>query len=398
MPVYVVTGTNRGIGLEFVRQLVQDHANIVVACVRSPASDVGNLRSVIEASENPNAIILDCGISSTESINRFVETLAKQKVLANQKVDFLIHNAALNLRPGMNSLNLEPDLVHQMITANVLGPALLTSPLLTSKLLSSDVRIFHISSGLGSMVVSLDHKPRQSAGYSISKAGLNMLAVHQAEDIKAHLPGAAVVLVDPGWVKTDMGGKNAIYEPSESVGNMLKVLHSLEETGTTGNIPYLFITLAERFPGNLRAVVAFKKCLDSIKINYQYPRTITTWLSLLSHNYTQTATPNWNSIRAMPATPTFILPAAPFPAHGFSNVQAAATTPSAVLGAAARSRYQLPMSVRLPCWFNMAISSPTLDLVFLKAPNHEYRATASCSSKYFKLSLKNFWVSASLWS
>ncbi|KAK0660060.1 hypothetical protein QBC41DRAFT_43985 [Cercophora samala] len=230
MPVYVVTGTNRGIGLEFIRQLVQDHTNIVVACVRSPTSDVGHLQSVIQESRNPNTIILDCDVSSAESINRFVETLGKQKVLSNNKIDFLIHNAALNLKPEMNSLNLEPDLVHQMISANVLGPALLTSALLTAKLLSLEVRIFHISSGLGSMAVSLDHKPRQSAGYSISKAALNMLAVHQAEDIKAHLPGAVVVLVDPGWVKTDMGGKNAIYEPSESVGNMLKVLHGLEES------------------------------------------------------------------------------------------------------------------------------------------------------------------------
>ncbi|KAK4202767.1 hypothetical protein QBC40DRAFT_168369 [Triangularia verruculosa] len=230
MPVYVVTGTNRGIGLEFIRQLVRDHANTVIACVRSPTSDVGSLQSVIEGAKNSNAIILDCDISSTESINRFVGTLAKQQVLGRQKVDFLVHNAAINIKPEMNSLNLEPDLVHQMITANVLGPALLTSALLTAKLLSSDVRIFHISSGLGSMAVSLDHKPRQSAGYSISKAALNMLAVHQAEDIKAYLPGAVVVLVDPGWVKTDMGGKNAIYEPSESVGNMLKILHSLEQS------------------------------------------------------------------------------------------------------------------------------------------------------------------------
>ncbi|KAK4172878.1 hypothetical protein QBC36DRAFT_349214 [Triangularia setosa] len=216
MPVYVITGTNRGIGLEFVRQLVQDHTNIVVASVRSHTSDVGDLRSVIEGLKNPNAIILDCDISSTNSINRFVVTLAKQKVLANQKVGFLIHNAALNLKPEMNSLNLEPDLVHQIITTNVLRPSLLTSALLTAKLLSSDVRIFHTSSGLGSMVVSLDHKPRQRAGYSVSKAGLNMLAVHQAGDIKAHLPNAVVVLVDPGWVKTGME-------------NMLKILHGLEE-------------------------------------------------------------------------------------------------------------------------------------------------------------------------
>ncbi len=58
-------------------------------------------------------------------------------------------------------------------------------------------------------------KPRMCAGYSISKAALNMLTVHQSEDLKERLPGAVVISMDPGWVKTRMGGDGAILELSD---------------------------------------------------------------------------------------------------------------------------------------------------------------------------------------
>lgn len=87
----------------------------------------------------------------------------------------------------------------------------------------------NMTSGLGSMANSLAMTPRKCAGYSISKAALNMLTVHQAEDVRGMLKGARVVAMDPGWVKTRMGGEGAVLEPEESIGGMLKALHGLGE-------------------------------------------------------------------------------------------------------------------------------------------------------------------------
>jgi NAD(P)-dependent dehydrogenase (short-subunit alcohol dehydrogenase family) len=116
---------------------------------------------------------------------------------------------------------------------NVLGPAKMVELLLDAGLLSADVRILNMSSGLGSMQRSTGIKPRKCAGYSISKAGLNMLTVHQSEDLKPHLPGAVVIAMDPGWVKTRMGGDGAVLEAHESIAGMLRVLHGLrsEDSG-----------------------------------------------------------------------------------------------------------------------------------------------------------------------
>jgi hypothetical protein len=89
-----------------------------------------------------------------------------------------------------------------------------------------------MSSGLGSMQRSSEIAPRKCAGYSISKAGLNMLTVHQSEDLKPQLPGSVVIVMDPGWVKTRLGGEGAMLEPSKSVGDMLSILHGLTSKDT----------------------------------------------------------------------------------------------------------------------------------------------------------------------
>ncbi len=59
-----------------------------------------------------------------------------------------------------------------------------------------------------------------------------MLTVHQSADLRAKLPGAVVIVMDPGWVKTRMGGDGAMLEPEESIGSALKVLHGLQNDDT----------------------------------------------------------------------------------------------------------------------------------------------------------------------
>ncbi|KAI4726141.1 NAD(P)-binding protein [Aureobasidium sp. EXF-10728] len=227
MPVYVLTGANRGLGLEFVRQLSADTSNTVIGAVRSLSNDLTDLKAL---NKNNNIHILECDTGDTSSITSFIESCSK--TLDGRKIDYLLNNSGINAVPDQTSLSMNESDVNEHIKINVLGPAKTTEGFYNADLLSSDVRILNMTSGLGSMKVSLGIKPRKCTTYSISKAALNMLTVHQGEELREKLPGAVVISMDPGWVKTRMGGEGALIEASESIGGMLKVLHGLKKEDT----------------------------------------------------------------------------------------------------------------------------------------------------------------------
>lgn len=212
MPVFCITGANRGIGLKFVRQLAKSPENIILALTRSLSSDLADLKVVT----SPTTHILECDVGNIESIQSFVQR-AGETLEKGPRIDFLINNAGVNGTLQRNSLSLEADALLSQIKINVLGPAKTAQFLLEAGLLADHVRILNITLGLASFQIITNVKPRKLAGYSISKAALNMLTVHQAEDIRSKLSGAVVILMDPGWVKTRLGGSGAASEPCDSV-------------------------------------------------------------------------------------------------------------------------------------------------------------------------------------
>lgn len=228
MPVYCITGANRGLGLEFVRQLAANPTNTVLATTRSLSSDLTDLRAVA----SPSTHVLQCDTGDLGSIRAFATEAARVLGAAGAKIDFLLNNAGINPQPKQTSLTLGADDVYDQIRVNVVGPAKLVEYLLDADMLSHGARIMNMSSSLGSVGRSLTMRPRNCAGYSLSKAALNMLTAHQAEDLAAKLPGVVVISMDPGWVKTRMGGEGAILEPEFSIGGMLKALHGLKEEDT----------------------------------------------------------------------------------------------------------------------------------------------------------------------
>ncbi|KAK5128071.1 hypothetical protein LTR85_005188 [Meristemomyces frigidus] len=225
MSVYCITGANRGLGLEFARQIASaSPSKTTLALTRSLSSDLADLNKV----SNSNTHILECDTGNLQSIKAFTSSAAK--ALNGKKIDFLINNAGINSAPEQTSLSIGPEDLDEQIRVNVLGPAKTVEYLLAADLLSPDARIVNMTSGLGSMAVSLSITPRKCATYSISKAALNALTVQQSGDLREKLgEGCVVVCMDPGWVKTRMGGEGAVLEAEESIGGILECVHGLGE-------------------------------------------------------------------------------------------------------------------------------------------------------------------------
>jgi NAD(P)-dependent dehydrogenase (short-subunit alcohol dehydrogenase family) len=90
--------------------------------------------------------------------------------------------------------------------------------------------VMNMASGLASLAYSKSKTATDATAYSISKAGLNMLTVHHSINLKGK--GVFVIAMDPGWVKTDMGGKGAVLETEKSIGGMLRCLSGLKAAGS----------------------------------------------------------------------------------------------------------------------------------------------------------------------
>jgi len=222
MPTYAITGANRGLGLEFVRQLLSDPSNTVIGAVRSTNNDLSDLKAL---NTDGRLHILECDTSSSSSISSFGEAVTK--VLGEEgQLHYLLNNAGINAVPDQTSLDLKEADLQQHISINVFGPAK-TVQVLIPHLRNGSV-IVNMTSGLGSIRKGVDFK--KCTTYSISKAALNMLTVQQAGDLKDR--GVRVISMDPGWVRTRMGGEGAILEPEFSISSMLKTIHGLKDEET----------------------------------------------------------------------------------------------------------------------------------------------------------------------
>jgi NAD(P)-dependent dehydrogenase (short-subunit alcohol dehydrogenase family) len=119
MPVYAITGANRGLGLEFVRQLLSDSSNTVIGAVRSTNNDLSELKAL---DKDGRLHILECDTSSTSSISKFGEGVTK--ILGqDRQLHYLLNNAGINGVPDQTSLDLTETDLQKHISVNVFGPA-----------------------------------------------------------------------------------------------------------------------------------------------------------------------------------------------------------------------------------------------------------------------------------
>ena len=201
MPTWVVTGSNRGLGLEFCRQLTSasnDDPITVLALVRSTSkTDLTALTSLSDPDKSIHTLVIhECDTSSATSIDAFAEQLSSTN-LPDGKINYLLNNAGINSVPDQSALTLTASDMHSHIDTNVLGPALLIQHLLP--LLATNAVILNMTSGLGSFGKGTRNDAKTA--YSISKAALNMFSAHLATEKEIADKKIRVLAMDPGWVK-----------------------------------------------------------------------------------------------------------------------------------------------------------------------------------------------------
>lgn len=199
--IAVVTGANRGLGLETARQLAQRGFHVVLTA-RKPQAGAQALRNL--QAENLSVELRKLDVTSTEDARALTHHLREH----HGRVDVLVNNAGIlpesSREAGAKStdaLKVSPLTVMEILNTNTLGAVRLIQAL--APLMPEGARIVNVSSGMG----ALNDMGGGYLGYRISKAALNVVTRVFANDLADR--GISVNSACPGWVRTDMGGPGA---------------------------------------------------------------------------------------------------------------------------------------------------------------------------------------------
>lgn len=220
MRTTLITGANRGIGLEFSKQFVADGWR-VFACSRNPEkSDELNKLAVMY----PDQITVHTlDVADHEQIKRLAQNLA------NKSIDILINNAGVYPGPKGSSFGeINYDAMTQAFIINTMAPLRMAEEFADHIKRGNQKIIVTITSKMGSVA---DNSRGGSYIYRSSKSAVNMVMKSLSIDLRSI--GIIAVLLHPGWVRTDMGGPNGLISTKQSVSGMRNVISqiSLADSG-----------------------------------------------------------------------------------------------------------------------------------------------------------------------
>lgn len=198
----VITGANRGIGLELCRALVS-RGNAVTGLCREPSAELQAL---------PVKIHEGFDVTDAAAVTKFAEGLS------SDSIDLLINNAGILSSQSLE--NMDFDAMRRQFEVNALGPLRVSHSLLRA--LKRGAKIALITSRMGSIA---DNDSGGSYGYRMSKAALNIAGKSLAIDLKSR--GIAVAILHPGYVKTDMTGHSGLIDPEESAAGLIDRIDEL---------------------------------------------------------------------------------------------------------------------------------------------------------------------------
>jgi len=219
MSTVLVTGANRGLGLEFARQYAADGWKVYAAC-RDPdaATELGQL-----AARSGGAIrVLAVEVTDTASVRTAAESLA------GDPIDVLINNAGVGSPKSQRLGSLDYAAWARVLDVNTLGPMRVVEAFLDSIAKGRDRKIVTLTSAMGSIG---DNASGGSYAYRSSKAAVNIVMKSLSIDLAPR--GITCVVVHPGWVRTAMGGPDGKLTPTESVAALRRLIAGLqpEDTG-----------------------------------------------------------------------------------------------------------------------------------------------------------------------
>lgn len=224
MNTILITGANRGIGHQLTKNYLAAGWH-VIACCRDPKQADG-LQKLKTAHPNQlNIQALDVGNEKE------IQNLSMQ--LKNQPIDILFNNAGLLGKEAGKLGDIKQSVCEEVLKINITAPLLMVQAFLKQVTQSQRKIIVNMSSHLAS--ISLNDIGNHYV-YRASKAGVNALTKSLSVDLKT--AGVTVVSLDPGWVKTDMGGAEALLTPEESVAGLQNVLKNLSLNDTGSFISY----------------------------------------------------------------------------------------------------------------------------------------------------------------
>lgn len=215
----LITGASRGLGLEFTRRYLERGERVFATCRRPESARA--LRA-LGAAHGDRLSVVPLDVSDAESIRASHRAVSRE----TEGLDLLINNAGMYSTRGsedpserLGRLRFDDALL--LLRANAVGPLMVAQQFLDLLEAGRSPRIVSISSEYGSV--------SENTGfpyyYAASKAALNMLMRSLAAEAKRHR--ITTVLLDPGWVSTDMGGPEAPVTPAQSVAGMIGVIDGL---------------------------------------------------------------------------------------------------------------------------------------------------------------------------
>jgi len=218
----VVTGANRGLGLEFIKQFVSSSPppKTLIATCRNP-SEATALQEIAKSANNVHVLKLD--VADYASFDNFVKEVGN--VVGDDGLSLLVNNAGI--MRGNKLDDVDPKNMIENFEVNVVSPLMLTKALLPLLQRSAQNKNKTVVANITSKMGSIDDNT--SGGcypYRTSKTALNQVSKSLSIDLKPM--GILVGIIHPGWVLTDMGGPNALINSETSVSNMINTISNLD--------------------------------------------------------------------------------------------------------------------------------------------------------------------------
>jgi NAD(P)-dependent dehydrogenase (short-subunit alcohol dehydrogenase family) len=215
MAVALITGANRGIGLALVRAYAS-RRDKVFAAVRA-TSDRDELDAF--AKTQPNWVeVIEMDVSDPAEIGRV------RRKLEAEPIDVLINNAGVGGPERQSATDMDFEGLSDALNINAVAPLRIANAFLPN-VKAAKGKIITLSSQMGANGASSD-----SLAYRVSKQAVNRLMRGLATELKPQ--GIPVLIVHPGWVKTDMGGEGAQLTPDQSAAQLLKLIDKLDVSST----------------------------------------------------------------------------------------------------------------------------------------------------------------------